>query len=341
VLILLLTGFKNLLCYTIGIVTNKKQTPVKKKIVAARTRVKTRVKATNARVKAKTRKQTKKLLVPHKANEYRPHLIRPQGIIAVLVVALLAQVVYGFVTTGRLEVLGRVSHITTTELIEHTNEERRQQGLGELTVNEELSNAAFLKAQDMFANDYWAHTSPSGVKPWKWLADVNYNYSVAGENLAKNYPTAAATVDAWMGSETHRANILNAKYVDVGFAVVDGELQGRETTLVVAFYGAPPMAAAVQGATAAPVEYAAPVSSGGASPVGYFASALQSLSPVTVLSLGLLAVVAIVGAAAHHYRDKMPRGWKRNWKKHHGLYTFFGMIGLGVLVILATGGGTI
>lgn len=286
------------------------------------------------------RHHTRRLLIPHKSNNYRPHLIRSQGIIAVLVIALVAQLIYGFATTGRLEILGRVSNIETTDLLSKTNEERVKEGAQALVLNESLSQAAFLKAQDMFMNDYWAHTSPSGVKPWKWLADVGYNYSVAGENLAKNYPTAPATVAAWMNSETHRANIVNNKYTDVGFAVVDGELEGRETTLVVAFYGAPVTQAATQGASTAQVEYAAPVS-GQVSPLSYFGSAVQSLSPVTIISLGLLGLMAIIGVVAHHYRDRMPKAWKQSWKLHHGLYTFWGMLALGVLVIVATGGGSI
>lgn len=303
---------------------------VSKKVVAKKTTV----------AKTKARKQTKKLLVPHKTNEFRPFLIRPQGIIAFLVIALLAQIVYGFVTTGHLQILGRVSNVTVEGLLQGTNEERQRDGIGQLNLNEDLSRAAFLKAQDMFANNYWAHTSPSGVTPWKWLGDVGYNYSVAGENLAKNYPNASATVSAWMDSESHRINIMNERYTDVGFAVVDGTLDGRQTTLVVAYYGAPVMAA-VQGSSFQPIEYSAPIASGGTTPFGYFASAMQSLSPVTVISLGFLAVVAIVGAAAHHYRKQLPKSWQRNWKKHHGLYTFFGMIGLGVLVILTTGGGSL
>ena len=62
-------------------------------------------------------------------------------------------------------------------------------------MNPKLNEAAQLKAQDMFRYNYWAHTSPRGVEPWKWLGDVGYTYSIAGENLAKNYPTAVATVD--------------------------------------------------------------------------------------------------------------------------------------------------
>jgi len=277
--------------------------------------------------------------VPHKGNGFRPHLIRVQGLVAVLLIAVLAQAVYSFSTTGNFQVLGRTSDIQTFDLLTDTNKEREAKNLGDLQLNDQLSQAAFLKAQDMFKNDYWAHTSPAGVEPWKWFGDAGYNYSVAGENLAKNYPNADATVQAWMNSPSHRENILNGKYVDVGFAIVDGTLQGRATTLVVAYYGAPVTFAAVQG-TAAPATFSTPALQG-SNPTEFFGTALQSLSPVTVAILGILAIIAIVGVAAHHYRNNLPKTWKKSWKLHHGMYTFVGTLMLGALIIVATGGGSI
>ena len=294
-------------------------------------------------LQSNVRTHVKKALVPHKGNHYRPHLVRLHGITAVLVVAVLMQVAYGFVSSGRLEVLGRVSNISATDLLADTNVERAKSSLPALKVNDELSSAAFMKAKDMFANNYWAHTSPSGVTPWKWIGDAGYNYDVAGENLAKNYPTAQATVYAWMNSTTHRANILNTKYQDVGLAVVDGILDGRDTTLVVAYYGTPVTAAAVEGATdnTPAVVYAAPVQPGVGNPLTYFGTALQSMSPATLGSLALLAIVGAVAAAAHHYRKKLPVSWRRTWKLHHGMYTLAGTVGLALVIVFATGGGQI
>jgi uncharacterized protein YkwD len=290
-------------------------------------------------VRTKVSHHAKRIFVPHKINGYRPHLIRAHGLVAVLIIAILAQAVYSITTTGTFQVLGRSSDIQTAELLADTNQERISQNLGSLELNDQLSQAAFLKAQDMFEKDYWSHTSPVGVEPWKWVGDVGYNYSVAGENLAKNYPSAEATVTAWMHSPSHRENIMNDKYVDVGFAVVDGTLEGRATTLVVAFYGAPVTYTAVQG-SASPVSFSAPIQQG-SNPLEFFGTALQSLSPVTIAILAILTVVGIVGVAAHHYRNKLPKVWKKSWRLHHGMYTFTGTLLFGILIILATGGGQI
>ena len=295
--------------------------------------------------KKRLRTHAKTVLVPHKANEFRPHLIRLHGLVAVLVIALLAQVVYSVITTGHIAILGRSSDIETAQLLADSNKERQARGLDPLLLNDTLSQAAFMKAQNMFSEQYWAHVSPSGIQPWKWFGDVGYNYSYAGENLAKNYPDADATVDAWMHSQKHRENVLNERYIDVGFAVVDGVLEGKNTTLVVALYGAPVTTAAVKAASSRASQeagfFAPAVASSSQNPLTYFGTAVEALSPVTVVVLGLLGVVALVGVAAHHYRKQLPKAWQRSWKLHHGMYTFVGMIALGVLIILATGGGQI
>jgi len=93
------------------------------------------------------------------------------------------------------------------------------------------------KAQDMFAKNYWAHTAPDGTTGWSFISAAGYNYTAAGENLAKGFYTSSAVIDGWMASPTHKENVLSPQYKDAGYAVVDGVLQGDEVTLVVALYG--------------------------------------------------------------------------------------------------------
>ncbi|MFZ1250769.1 MAG: CAP domain-containing protein [Candidatus Microsaccharimonas sp.] len=286
-------------------------------------------------------RHAKKIFIPHKHNDYRPHLIRLHGIVAVLVIALAAQLTYSYTTTGRASVLGQSAAISISELLSATNDERQKAGLVELRLSDQLSQAAFLKANDMFSNQYWSHVSPSGVQPWKWLGDVGYSYSYAGENLAKNYSTAPATVAAWMNSPTHRENVLKTHYTEVGFAVREGVLEGKDTTIVVALYASPASLIAQQASSPKPVFVTSlsAVQEGGI--IRFISSLLIGLSPVTIAVLALLAVVAVVGIGAHHYRNKLPKAWKKTWRVHHGLYTFAGMILLGVLIIIATSGGSI
>jgi hypothetical protein len=190
------------------------------------------------------RHHVKHWLVPHKHNDHRPHLIRTHGlaVLALLVLGVHASA-YALtsaptpLTTG--SVLGYATNITPIDLFNLTNQERTSRGLPAFTLNAKLNNAAYLKGQNMFAENYWAHVSPSGKQPWYWFTQAGYAYSYAGENLAKDFATSAGTVAGWMASPGHQANILNAHYTEVGFSVQDGTLVGGQTTLVVAHYALP------------------------------------------------------------------------------------------------------
>lgn len=136
-------------------------------------------------------------------------------------------------------VLGYASNITVSDLLTYTNQKRAEKGLSALRLNSELSEAAKQKAYDMFENDYWAHVSPTGVEPWDFILGQGYDYIYAGENLAKNFSTSKQVVEGWYNSPTHKSNLLGANYDEIGFAVVNGTLNGYETTLVVQMFGRP------------------------------------------------------------------------------------------------------
>jgi len=129
------------------------------------------------------------------------------------------------------------SDITTNKVIELTNASRAGASETNLSLNEKLSRAAEAKADDMIAKNYFSHTSPGGVTPWKWIDGEGYDYSYAGENLAMDFQSAEKMEDAWMKSPTHRANILNEKYKDIGVAVKSGKINGSETILAVVMFG--------------------------------------------------------------------------------------------------------
>lgn len=135
-------------------------------------------------------------------------------------------------------VLGYATDIRLEELLSKTNAQREEKGLPRLEFNEMLSQAAAAKARDMFAKNYWAHFAPDGKSPWEFVTSSGYRYAIAGENLAKNFSTSSSVVDAWMASPTHRDNVLKPQYRDIGFAIVNGVLNGEETTLVVQIFGA-------------------------------------------------------------------------------------------------------
>jgi uncharacterized protein YkwD len=129
------------------------------------------------------------------------------------------------------------SEITMERMIELTNKSRVEAGLEELMPNEELSRVAEAKAEDMFQNQYFEHTSPSGVTPWFWFEKIGYDYMYAAENLAIDFKSSEGTHSALMKSTGHRENILGVNYKEVGIAVVSGNFEGRETIIVVEEFG--------------------------------------------------------------------------------------------------------
>ena len=295
---------------------------------------KTRQKTVSKRsVKHAIHRHVRLSVVPHKANQYRPHLLRWQGLTIFLAFVVALQ--FAYYMSQRGFVLGQNSDVTTRQLLSETNAESAKQNLKPLEINAELSRAASAKAQDMLSNQYWSHTSPSGVEPWRWVEASGYEYSAAGENLAKNFQTTNGVINAWMNSDEHRENILNGSYKDVGFAVASGELNGQATMIVVALYGAP---VSDQVSNLIPTVLAATTSK---SLAARFRERLQNLNPVTIVSVVLLAILSLTALVAHAYRDKLPREWRTSWRRHHALYKSLSMAGLAVVLVIFYGSGQI
>lgn len=177
------------------------------------------------------------LLVPHESNNHRARLIHPTGLSLAIGCYVVLQLVLGSFSNRYPSILGYASNIAPEEIVRLTNLERKSKGLPEVRLDTNLSAAAAQKAADMVAHDYWAHVSPQGTQPWYFVTNSGYAYKYAGENLARDFADPDSVVRAWMNSPTHRENLLSSRYQDIGIAVIDGSLGGRETTLVVQMFG--------------------------------------------------------------------------------------------------------
>lgn len=291
------------------------------------------------RVKLRLHRRLKLLFIPHKSNQYRPHAIRRYGLTAVLLMVIGLQFGYNFVSTGK--VLGQREEISTLALLADTNARRIDAGLQPLQMDERLSKAAQLKAQDMFDKQYWAHEAPDGTTPWYWFEHAGYNYAYAGENLAKNFTTADAITLAWMASPDHRANILDSHYTQAGFAVAEGVLQGKQTAVIVALYGEPATTmSAVAGVHNAALVVDAPAPHR-ISPLARLGVAVQSLSPATIGAALIMLFVAAIAAIAHLYRKQLPAVMRQTWYRHHGAIKASGMLSLSFVMLFLYGGGQI
>ena len=184
------------------------------------------------------------LFLPHVTNNYRPKLLHHKTMLLVIAVLFFAGFSLSAIRINFPSVLGTFSDITSEQLLLLTNQKRQENGLPPLSLNQQLSNAAAGKANNMFAENYWAHNSPDGKTPWVFIKGAGYNYIYAGENLARGFTNASDVVNAWMASPEHRKNMLSANYQNVGYAVETGTLSGENTVLVVEMLGSTAYAAA-------------------------------------------------------------------------------------------------
>lgn len=102
------------------------------------------------------------------------------------------------------------------QVIDLTNQERANSGLPALKADAKISSVALKKSQDMQANNYFSHTSPTYGSPFDMMRDFGVTYKSAGENIAQGQRTPQEVVQAWMNSEGHRANILNSSFTHIG-----------------------------------------------------------------------------------------------------------------------------
>ncbi len=175
--------------------------------------------------------------IPHKHNEYRPHIFREASIASILLVSLITFAIS--ITSALIITSPSGASIVTRVLVDLTNDHRISNGLNPLFHNETLDNAALLKAKDMAMWGYFAHYSPTGVTPWSFFDKVGYVFLFAGENLAINFTDSRDIQEAWMASPTHRKNILDPRFKEIGLATQEGVYDGYPTIYVVQFFGSP------------------------------------------------------------------------------------------------------
>ncbi len=105
------------------------------------------------------------------------------------------------------------------------NQARASYGVPPLTLAPALQQAAQLHAQDCVQRGYGSHVGSDGATAHQRIARAGYAGRISGENWAwARTPTGA--FDMWFNQESdygpHRANILSARYTNVGFGIAAG-----------------------------------------------------------------------------------------------------------------------
>ncbi len=103
------------------------------------------------------------------------------------------------------------------EVLSLVNKYRNASGLNSVTLDENLCEAAQIRAKETRTS--FSHTRPSGKSCFTVLSDLGISYRGAGENIAYGQSSPDEVMTAWMNSEGHRANIMNPSFTKLGVGV--------------------------------------------------------------------------------------------------------------------------
>jgi uncharacterized protein YkwD len=111
------------------------------------------------------------------------------------------------------------------EIINQTNALRQSKGLSALRVNEKLTQAAQVRADEMAATTTYSHTRPDGSKFYT-VTDCPYMsenvHRISDWRVQQNGNIAELAVSEWAASEGHLKNMLNDSLSDIGVGIAKG-----------------------------------------------------------------------------------------------------------------------
>jgi uncharacterized protein YkwD len=125
---------------------------------------------------------------------------------------------------------------------------RLQHKLAPLRLSAALTASAREHSRQMAADGYFAHESADGTAYWKriqryYKSSPSHYWSV-GENLLFSSPDvdARGALQLWLKSPEHRANLLTARWREIGVSAVHvsaapGTYRGLDVTIVTTDFG--------------------------------------------------------------------------------------------------------
>jgi uncharacterized protein YkwD len=133
-------------------------------------------------------------------------------------------------------------------ILSDLNKIRAQHGLQPVKISVRFTASAVQHSKEMGTDGYFEHSSHDGTAFWKrivhWYGQTGYRYWSVGENLLWSSPDVdpARAMQLWMNSPEHRANILSARWREIGisaehFAAAPGTYKGLEVTIITTDFG--------------------------------------------------------------------------------------------------------
>jgi uncharacterized protein YkwD len=123
--------------------------------------------------------------------------------------------------------LVRDSAAISRRVLELTNDARAHarrcggttfQAVPPLALNGSLERAALEHSLDMAAHNYMDHTGRDGSSPADRITRTGYKWRLVGENLASGMMTPDEAVAGWLQSPHHCANLMTARFAEMGLA---------------------------------------------------------------------------------------------------------------------------
>lgn len=91
-----------------------------------------------------------------------------------------------------------------------------------LAWNDALTQASVVHSDDMVARNFFSHTGSDGSSAGQRATAAGYVWSTWGENIAAGQQGVDSVMAAWLASPGHCANLMNARFRDIGLACVSG-----------------------------------------------------------------------------------------------------------------------
>lgn len=107
------------------------------------------------------------------------------------------------------------------EVLNLVNEIRKQAGVAPVVLDEQLCNAATMRALEMNYSQNFSHTRPNGTSCFTVFDTFGIPGFSFGENIAAGYGSPASVVEGWKNSPGHYANMINASFTKIGIGMSD------------------------------------------------------------------------------------------------------------------------
>jgi uncharacterized protein YkwD len=109
------------------------------------------------------------------------------------------------------------------QMLDLTNAVRQASGCPPLRLSPQLNEAAMRHSEDMAANDHFDHAGTDGSSHIARAAEAGYPGRYVGENIAAGNATPEDTLAQWMDSDSHRANVLDCSFTELGVGYAENE----------------------------------------------------------------------------------------------------------------------